>query len=76
MNSIQGPAIFLAQFARDHAPFNALDAICRWAAALGYKGVQVPAWENRFIDLRQASASPAYCDDWRAKLAGVRRASH
>jgi sugar phosphate isomerase/epimerase len=69
MNSIQGPAIFLAQFARDHAPFNALDAICRWAAALGYKGVQVPAWENRFIDLRQASASPAYCDDWRAKLA-------
>jgi hypothetical protein len=38
MKTIQGPAIFLAQFAGDAAPFNSLDAIGRWAAGLGYKG--------------------------------------
>jgi sugar phosphate isomerase/epimerase len=71
MNSIQGPAIFLAQFVRDTAPFDTLENICRWAASLGYKAVQVPAWEDpRFIDLAQAATSRAYCDDWRARLAG------
>jgi len=69
MNAIQGPAIFLAQFVRDQAPFHSLDPICRWAAALGYQGVQMPAWETRFIDLPQAASSQAYCDDWRARLA-------
>ncbi|MGH8017402.1 MAG: sugar phosphate isomerase/epimerase family protein [Opitutaceae bacterium] len=67
--SIQGPAIFLAQFARDTAPFDTLENICRWAAALGYKGVQVPTWEGRLIDLGQAAASRSYCDDWRGRLA-------
>lgn len=71
MNAIQGPAIFLAQFVRDTAPCNTLEGICRWAASLGYKGVQVPAWEDpRFIDLGQAATSRAYCDDWRGRLAG------
>src|SRR6185503_17418669 len=45
-NRMQGPAIFLAQFVREQAPFNTLEGICRWAAALGYKGVQIPAWED------------------------------
>ena len=40
--TIKGPAIFLAQFAGDAAPFNSFDAICKWAASLGYKGVQIP----------------------------------
>jgi hypothetical protein len=43
MKSIKGPAIFLAQFAGDEAPFNTFDSICGWAASLGYKGVQIPA---------------------------------
>ena len=42
MKTIQGPAIFLAQFAGDAAPFNTLDNIAGWAAGLGYKGVQIP----------------------------------
>ena len=41
MKTIKGPALFLAQFAGDAAPFNSLDAICGWAAGLGYKGVQI-----------------------------------
>ena len=39
MTTIQGPAIFLAQFIGDEQPFNSLDGICKWAADLGYKGI-------------------------------------
>ena len=38
---VKGPAIFLAQFAGDGAPFNSFAGICKWAASLGYKGVQI-----------------------------------
>lgn len=69
MTSIHGPGIFLAQFVRDEPPFDTFDGICRWAAELGYRGVQVPAWECRHIDVDTAAESAAYCDDWRAKLA-------
>ena len=54
MKSIKGPAIFLAQFAGDEAPFNNFATICGWAASLGYKGVQIPAWDARFIDLAES----------------------
>jgi sugar phosphate isomerase/epimerase len=63
MKTIKGPAIFLAQFAGDAAPFDTLAGIARWAADLGYKGVQIPSWDSRFIDLRQAAESIAYCDE-------------
>ncbi len=33
---MKGPAIFLAQFLRDEAPFDRLDTIARWAADKGY----------------------------------------
>src|SRR5687768_8241421 len=68
LNSIQGPGIFLAQFVRDEPPFNNFSGICRWAVELGYRGVQVPAWEKRLIDIEEAADSAAYCDDWQAKL--------
>jgi sugar phosphate isomerase/epimerase len=61
--NIKGPAIFLAQFAGDAAPFNTFDAICKWAAGLGYRGVQIPTWDGRLIDLKKAAESKAYCDD-------------
>ena len=53
--NVKGPAIFLAQFAGDAAPFNSFDAICKWAASLGYKGVQIPTWEARLFDLAKAA---------------------
>ena len=71
MKTIKGPAIFLAQFAGDAAPFNSLDAMCGWVAGLGYKGIQIPAWDGRLIDLKKASDSKDYCDE----IAGV-AASH
>ena len=70
-SNVKGPAIFLAQFAGDEAPFNSFDSICRWAAGHGYEGVQVPTWDARLIDLAKAASSKAYCDE----LAGV-AASH
>ena len=63
MKTIKGPALFLAQFAGDTAPFNSLDAITKWAASIGYKGVQIPSWDARLIDLDLAAASQTYCDD-------------
>jgi sugar phosphate isomerase/epimerase len=57
MKSIKGPAIFLAQFAGDEAAFSTFGAICGWAAGLGYKGVQIPAWDGRFIDLEKAAST-------------------
>ena len=46
MKTIKGPAIFLAQYVGDEAPFNSWDAITKWAAELGYEGVQVPSWDS------------------------------
>jgi sugar phosphate isomerase/epimerase len=69
MKTMKGPGLFLAQFAGDEAPFNSLDAICGWAASLGYKGVQIPTWDPRLIDLKKAAESEAYCDE----IAGVVR---
>jgi sugar phosphate isomerase/epimerase len=62
------PHFFLAQFAGDRALFNALDSITKWAAGLGYKGVQIPSWDGRFFDLKQAAESRAYCDDLKGTL--------
>ncbi|MCP8936954.1 sugar phosphate isomerase/epimerase [Alsobacter sp. SYSU M60028] len=62
-SNLKGPAIFLAQFAGDEAPFNSFDAICEWAAGHGYVGVQVPTWDGRLIDLAKAASSKAYCDE-------------
>jgi sugar phosphate isomerase/epimerase len=69
MKTIKGPAIFLAQFAADAAPFNNLKDISRWAAQLGYKGVQIPSWDARLFDLKKAAESRAYCDEVRGILA-------
>ncbi len=63
MKTIKGPAIFLAQFMGDQAPFNNLKNICDWAASLGYKGVQIPSWDSRCIDLQKAAESKTYCDE-------------
>lgn len=67
--TIKGPAIFLAQFAGDAAPFDSWPAITKWAAGLGYRGVQVPTWDGRLFDLDRAAESKAWCDDF----AGIAR---
>ena len=68
MRTIKGPAIFLAQFAGDKAPFDTLDNMCGWAADLGYKGVQIPTWLTHFVDVDKAASSKAYADDVNATV--------
>ena len=63
MKTIKGPGIFLAQFAGDAAPFNSLENMARWAAGLGFVGVQIPTWDGRLFDLKQAADSQEYCDE-------------
>lgn len=63
MKTIKGPAIFLAQFVGDDAPFNSFASICGWAADHGFKGIQVPSWDSRLIDLALAAKSRDYCDE-------------
>lgn len=69
MKTIKGPAIFLAQFAGDEAPFNSLASIADWVAGLGYKGIQIPSWDARLFDLDLAATSDAYCDEITGMLA-------
>lgn len=62
-STMKGPALFLAQFAGDTVPFNSLENIARWAAGLGYKGVQIPTFDSRLFNLDLAAESTAYCDE-------------
>lgn len=61
--TMKGPAIFLAQFAGDEAPFDTLEGIAGWAAGLGYAGVQIPTFDGRLFDLDRAAESQDYCDE-------------
>ncbi|TMP20821.1 AP endonuclease [Pseudoalteromonas sp. S2721] len=63
MNKIKGPAIFLAQFISDQAPFNSFRGLCEWASGLGYKAIQVPTSNPTIFDLEKAAQSQHYCDE-------------
>ncbi len=67
-NGIKGPGIFLAQFLDDHAPYDNLENISKWASSLGFKGAQLPTWDSRVIDLDKASSSQTYCDELKGTL--------
>lgn len=73
MKTIQGPGIFLAQFAGDTAPFNSLASMAKWAAGLGFIGIQIPSWDRRLFDLKKAAESRTYCEEvlGAASAAGV-----
>lgn len=69
MKTLKGPGLFLAQFASDTAPFNSWADITKWAASLGYKGVQVPTGDARLFDPDLAVSS----QDWRDEFLGTAR---
>jgi sugar phosphate isomerase/epimerase len=73
MRTIQGPAVFLAQFIDDSEPFNSIDSMAKWAADLGFAGIQVPIGNPDFIDVELAAQSKDYCDDLAGRVgdAGV-----
>ena len=61
--TMKGPGLFLAQFAGTDAPFDTLENITKWAAGLGYKGVQIPTFVTHLFDLDKAYESDAYIDE-------------
>jgi sugar phosphate isomerase/epimerase len=65
MKTIQGPGIFLAQFAGDQPPFDTLEGLAGWASSLGFAGIQIPTWDARLFDLARAAESQSYCDEIR-----------
>ncbi|MGE7956288.1 sugar phosphate isomerase/epimerase family protein [Pseudomonas sp. NPDC089530] len=69
MKTLKGPSLHLAQFSDAAPPFNTLPAIAAWAAGLGFKALQLPAWDERLFDLRLAAASQDYCDEVSGTLA-------
>jgi len=68
MNTIKGPAIFIAQFIGDEEPFDSLPGICQWAKNLGYQGIQLPTLDPRFIDLQKAAESKTYAEELRDEV--------
>ncbi len=68
MKTMKGPALFLAQFCSDEAPFNTLESIAAWAGGLGFKGVQIPSWDKRIFDLERAAESQEYCQEVKETL--------
>lgn len=71
MAQIKGPALFLAQFMGDEAPFDSLENITAWAKDLGYLGVQLPSWDARVMDLEKAAESKDYCDELKGRCNGL-----
>jgi sugar phosphate isomerase/epimerase len=69
MQTIKGPAVFLAQFAAEQPPYDSLPGLAKWAAEKGFKGVQIPTWDTRLIDMRQAAESETYLDEVNGLLA-------
>jgi sugar phosphate isomerase/epimerase len=68
MNTIKGPAIFLAQFFDSKAPFNNLQSICKWAKDLRFEGAQLPTWDTQYFNLHQAAESQIYADEIKEKF--------
>ena len=68
MTNIKGPAIFLAQFLGQDAPFNNLESISKWAKDLGFKGIQMPTWDSHYFDLQKAAESKTYADEIKGKV--------
>jgi sugar phosphate isomerase/epimerase len=71
MRTIKGPALLIAQLADDKPPFNSLPAIATWASGLGYKGLQLPSTDRRFIDLAKCADSQTYADEITGTLRDV-----
>jgi sugar phosphate isomerase/epimerase len=63
VRTIKGPALLIAQLANDRAPFNTLPGIAKWAAGLGYKGLQLPSSDTRFLDLHLCAESQTYAEE-------------
>lgn len=70
MRTVKGPAIFVAQYVSDEAPFNTLESIAKWAKSLGYIGIQIVV-DPRLIDIDKAATDQSYCDQLLRTLSDI-----
>ena len=63
MKTLKPQALFLAQFLGEEVPFNNLENITNWASSIGFKGVQIPTWDSRLLDLKRLAKSKTYADE-------------
>lgn len=68
MTTIKGPGIFLAQFIGDNPPYNSLHSMCEWVSSLGYKAIQIPTLDERFINLKLCAESKTYADELKGTI--------
>lgn len=68
MKTLKGPGIFLSQFIGAQSPYNSLEGLAQWAAALGYKALQMPCNHPTIFDLQRAASSKTYCDEVKGLL--------
>ncbi|WP_395062261.1 sugar phosphate isomerase/epimerase family protein [Flavobacterium sp.] len=68
MKTIKGPALFLAQFYGEKAPFNTIENICQWAANLGFKGVQIPTWDSNYFNLQRVAEDKIFALEYKAMI--------
>jgi sugar phosphate isomerase/epimerase len=50
-------------------PLNSLDGICKWAADLGFKGIQMPTLDLVLLIYTKAAESKTYADELKGKIA-------
>ena len=51
MKTMRGPGLFISQFIGDAPPFDSLEGMAGFAAGLGFKALQIPVHDRRFVDL-------------------------
>jgi sugar phosphate isomerase/epimerase len=45
--------------------------MAKWAAGLGFTGIQIPSWDGRLFNLKRAAESQGYCDELLGIAAGA-----
>lgn len=72
LGQVKEPALFLAQFAelKQIPDSNTLEGLAKWAASIGYKGVQIPADYDNFLNVTKIAAEPAYAQEVLGQIRG------
>ena len=70
LGQVKEPAIFLAQFVGLPAieKSDTLEGLAKWAAGLGYKGIQIPADHDNLLNVTKIAAEPAYAQEMLGQL--------
>ena len=65
LGQVKEPALFLAQFVGlPQIPGSStIEGLAKWAAGIGYAGIQIPADQDNLLDITKIAAEPAYAQE-------------